>query len=339
VNLKQEKYSCFALVREMLQTAEVVAKLPVSEILTFATRLEGPRVFLSGEGSSRIFPAQNLIYKALVNNYQEIFFSEGATQALEYQLATSNIFLASNSGKTKEVLRLLRHLKAKRQAKAPPIFALVANAGTPIASEADYTYFLSCGPEEAVAATKSVVEQALFYDLLFCHRNNLSLPDLKRLSQLLEEVLTCEISPELIEPLIAAKILYFAGRNNGVAEELRLKTNEITRKKSDYLEGTYAVHGIEEVMQPDEAVILIEPFAEEEDKLREVLSQGVGIKVVAIASRPTSFPTLLIPNYPGYESFLQLAAGWNLLVEIGVSLGINLDRPQRARKVGNEFQG
>jgi len=34
--------------------------------------------------------------------------------------------------------------------------------------------------------------------------------------------------------------------NNGVAEELALKTNEITRKKSAFLEGTFAVHGIEE---------------------------------------------------------------------------------------------
>ena len=34
-----------------------------------------------------------------------------------------------------------------------------------------------------------------------------------------------------------------------------------------------------------------------------------------------------------------MAAGWNLLVEVGMQLGINLDKPQRARKVGNEFVG
>jgi glucosamine--fructose-6-phosphate aminotransferase (isomerizing) len=34
-----------------------------------------------------------------------------------------------------------------------------------------------------------------------------------------------------------------------------------------------------------------------------------------------------------------MAAGWNLLVEIGLSLGIDLDKPLRARKVGNEFTG
>jgi glucosamine--fructose-6-phosphate aminotransferase (isomerizing) len=37
--------------------------------------------------------------------------------------------------------------------------------------------------------------------------------------------------------------------------------------------------------------------------------------------------------------YLQLMAGWNLLVEIGLATGIDLDKPERARKVGNEFQG
>ena len=36
---------------------------------------------------------------------------------------------------------------------------------------------------------------------------------------------------------------------------------------------------------------------------------------------------------------LQLLAGWNILVQIGVALGINLDKAERARKIGNEFIG
>jgi glucosamine--fructose-6-phosphate aminotransferase (isomerizing) len=36
---------------------------------------------------------------------------------------------------------------------------------------------------------------------------------------------------------------------------------------------------------------------------------------------------------------VSLCAGWNILVEIGLSLGINLDKPERARKVGNEVVG
>jgi len=77
-------------------------------------------------------------------------------------------------------------------------------------------------------------------------------------------------------------MIYFSGRNNGVAEELSLKANEITRKKSDYLEGTYAVHGIEEVMDKNDIVFVVDPIDEEVSKFQEVLEKGVGLKVVAI---------------------------------------------------------
>jgi glutamine---fructose-6-phosphate transaminase (isomerizing) len=60
-----------------------------------------------------------------------------------------------------------------------------------------------------------------------------------------------------------------------VAEELTLKTNKITRRKSDYLEGTYAVHGIEEVMEPGDVVFVIDPIDDEIQKFQEVLVDGV----------------------------------------------------------------
>ena len=134
-------------------------------------------------------------------------------------------------------------------------------------------------------------------------------------------------------------MIYFAGRNTGVAEELTLKTNEITRKKSDFLEGTYAVHGIEEVMNPDEVVLVVNPFPAECQKFKEVLVDGVGMKVIALSSQETPFPTIRIPQVDGYHAVLELLAGWNVLVQVGVTLGIHLDKPTRARKIGNEFIG
>jgi glucosamine--fructose-6-phosphate aminotransferase (isomerizing) len=67
-----------------------------------------------------------------------------------------------------------------------------------------------------------------------------------------------------------------------------------------------------------------------------VLVDGVGLEVIAVASRATIFPTIRIPEVEGYETVLQLLAGWNILVSVGVALGINLDKAERARKIGNE---
>jgi glucosamine--fructose-6-phosphate aminotransferase (isomerizing) len=136
---------------------------------------------------------------------------------------------------------------------------------------------------------------------------------------------------------VKTSTIYFAGYNDGVAEELTLKTNEITRKKSNYLEGTYAVHGIEEVMNPNDVVFAVDPIDEEIEKFQEALVKGVGLKVIAIANRNTPLPTIRVPDAGELTPYIYLCAGWNLLVEIGLSIGINLDKPERARKVGNEF--
>jgi glucosamine--fructose-6-phosphate aminotransferase (isomerizing) len=151
------------------------------------------------------------------------------------------------------------------------------------------------------------------------------------------EVLEAEIDAALVQRIAKACTVYFAGRNNGVAEEITLKTNEITHKKSDYLEGTYAVHGVEEVMSRDDVVIVFDPFPEEIEKFKTTLVDGVGLTVIAVASEDTIVPTIRIPRVEGYWNILQLLAGWNILVQVGVGLGINLDKAERARKIGNEF--
>ena len=47
--------------------------------------------------------------------------------------------------------------------------------------------------------------------------------------------------------------------------------------------------------------------------------------------------TVIVPDAGELQPYVYLCAGWNLLVEVGVSDGINLDKPTRARKVGNEM--
>lgn len=335
MNLTENKYKEYALVREMLQTPEIIRRFRTKDLAKpLAALRKTAKLFLVGEGSSRIFPAKNAMQIARTSNADLTVYTEGCRQAQELDLEPFTVFGASNSGKTKEVIALLTQKRAAFQ------FALTSFQNTPLERLCNEVFILSCGKEEAVAATKSVIEQGLFYHqlLLGFFGKAMSQSVLDELSDKALEVLNLKIDDAMVAKISQAPVVYFAGRNNGVAEEATLKTNEITRKKSAFLEGTYAVHGIEEVMNPQEAVVVIEPYAEEEAKFQEVLEQGVGLSVFAISSRRTLFPGMQIPALQGYDSYLQLLACWNLLVETGIRLGINLDKPVRARKVGNEYQ-
>ncbi|MCI0522327.1 MAG: SIS domain-containing protein [Bacteroidales bacterium] len=335
MNLNDTRYNRFALVREMMETPGVISRFDYSAVLPFANAVKGKGgIFLTGEGSSRIFPAKRAMYARMIRGCRFPVMTEGSTQAMEYDLDDYAVFGASNSGKTKEIMRFMVSLREKGH---DTLMGLTANAGTPLCDVTRMTHLLTCGKEDAVAATKSVVEQALFYDALQHTLWGEPMASLSVLADGFEKALKLEIDQKIVSKLAAAPVIWFAGKNNGVAEELALKTNEITRKRSDFLEGTYAAHGIEEVMNPDEVLIWVDPFEEEEEKFHEILVKGVGMTVIAIAPRATRFPTVLIPGGLPSSPYIQLAAGWNLLVETGIALGVDLDHPKRARKVGNEY--
>ena len=339
MNLTDKKYE-FALVKEMLETASVVANFNFEQMKPIAEMVQKTgRVFLTGEGSSRIFPAKSFIYSVMKSGLALATATDGSFQAAEYDLSNWVVCGASNSGQTKEIISLLKNLK---DAGHKRLVGVTANPGTKIFEVTNETVLLSCGKEDAVAATKSVVEQGLVYRAILCNLLGLGCSCVQNKSEagkLMTEIMTTEYDPAIIKALADAPVLYFAGRNNGVAEELTLKTNEITRKKSDYLEGTYLLHGVEEVMRQGEACVLIDPFPSECEKIKELIAGRAGVNVVAIASEDTIFPTIKLPKLCGYAPFFQLVAGWNLLVQTGVALGVNLDKPERARKIGNEFVG
>ena len=334
MNINEKKYRKFSLVKEMLETPAIIKNFSSGNLEALIRCIRKTKnLLITGEGSSRIFPAKNMACNAMKNDYGIFIHTEGARQAAELDLRDFTLFAASNSGMTREVLDLFRNKKAGAK------FAITQNPESELKKYSYEMYLLKSGKEEIVPATKSVIEEALFYQNLIYRLAGkaISKNTLDELSKKANKALTMKIDDKTISRLSKAKIIYFAGRNNGVAEEAALKTNEITRKKSCYLEGTYAVHGIEESMDINESAILIDPYKEEEKKFREVLVKGVGMHVIAISSRRTIFPTIRIPKMDGFDSYLQLFACWNLLVEIGIKNKIDMDKPRRARKIGNRI--
>lgn len=335
MNLKDNKYAQYYLVQEMMGTVDTVRKFDpsCSQFVADAVKETG-RLLFSGEGSSRIMPSKNASRKAKRWGLDLNVQTEGSHQACEYDLSKFTICLASNSGRTKETLILANDLKAKGNDRR---FGLTANAGTPLEEVCTKTHVLQCGWENAVAATKSVVEQALFCESIIWNLAGRNMKAaLATLPDKLETALTLPVPTEIVEWVKGARTIYFAGMNDGVAEELTLKTNEITRRKSDFLEGTYALHGIEEVMQDGDIVFVVEPIESEYEKYQKVFGNA-NVHVVAIDTKPTPFTTIVVPEAGEMQPYIYLAAGWDILVEVGLALGINLDKPTRARKVGNEM--
>ncbi len=331
-------YARFHLVNEMLQTPGLIRdfKLGDAEPVVAAIRETG-KVIFTGEGSSRIFPAKNAISYARRNGLNLDLAAEGSRQAAEYRLDDRVVLGASNSGRTRELIALFEGLKESGHRN---LYSITSNPGTVLESLSDRTFLLGCGKENAVAATKSVEEMALFYCALLGAARDRKLDDhLAETAEAVEHALEMPIDRGIVDMLAGASTLCFAGRNDGVAEELALKTNEIIRRKSCYFEGTYVLHGVEEVLTSDDIVLLINPFKSEYEKIQTTLVDGVNMMVLAIAEEDTPFPTIRIQNAGDLTNLVYLAAGWNLLVEAGMRLGIDLDRPARARKVGNEYTG
>lgn len=336
INMKQNsKYMQFALCREMFETADLIKGFSQNISKKYIRVLKDyNKTLITGEGSSRIFPGKHFKDALLKKGINLDIVVEGATQSQEFDLSKFCVFGASNSGRTKELVSLFNFLKSE---KHPYFFGVTATPESQITMIATDSTVLNCGQEYAVAATKSVVEQALFFESLLYNFINKPMPDMKNLAEQVEYTLETSIDYNIVDAVGKAPIIYFAGRNNGVAEELALKTNEITRKKSVFLEGTYALHGIEEVMQAGEVLILVDPFFDEVKKFHDVIQKGTGATIIAISSRKTIFPTILLPQNQDYQNYIELVAGWNILVEVGLSLGIDPDKPVRARKIGNEI--
>ena len=79
MNRTDPKYRDFALVQEMLETPAIIGRFNFQQTAEMAdiVRRNG-RLFLTGEGSSRIFPAKNLMYEILRRNIQLTAFTDGA---------------------------------------------------------------------------------------------------------------------------------------------------------------------------------------------------------------------------------------------------------------------
>lgn len=294
-----------------------------------------PFLMLTGEGSSRFFPARNMISRRLQMQHGPTIISKSSFDLSGLDLSDFVIFGASNSGRTKEIVSLFMQLKEKGHKN---LFGLTCNKNSLLEEYSKRTVVLEIGSETAVAATKSAVAQACFYELLLSRWAGVKV-NKSSLAEDFEKTLNIPVAVEIIDAMAGADHIYFAGKNSGVAEELALKTPETVRKKSAFFPGTYLLHGVEEVISPKDVIILVDEFPDHQEKIKKIFVDGIGTMVVSISAEKSIFPNISLSMRDVFNNnYVRLAAGWRLLAETGLNLGINLDKPERARKIGNEME-
>ena len=316
------------LITEMWQGINLIRTFNPAVMSAWRQHMDKGKILLTGEGSSRIFPAYNMMAYAKKINAPLQIETMGAREASCYAWHDRFILAASNSGKTKETIAFL----SLCQTENIQTYVLTANADTPITHIASAHHLLSGTPEKAVAATQSVIEQALCYQALL---GGSEWPAQNTAADLCATIMQSTIDPLLIKRLMSAQHLYWCGPKDGVCEELALKTIEILRKPSFYLEGTLALHGIEEILSPEDVIIIYHPHADDIPLYHKYLAHNIGTQIIFISHHPQKLPSIIVPHCAGFDGYLGLVQGWKLLAEAGLQLGVDLDKPKRARKVGN----
>lgn len=338
--------------QEMLEAKNVCLNFDLDICKELASKVGSSRIIFTGMGSSLIFPgkqAKNRALKLGISNKVEAYFASDLFQYSDF--SNTYVFLCSNSGKTKEVILLLDYAK-KRGAKC---IAVTTVADSILAERANEKIILKCGFEKGVAATKSVVEQGLVYDSLIFHlaKNqgkqidfNKLKEDLNQTAQFIEENVNISFSrsdlarsdliKDLLEALTKSEHYFIVGLENGVAEEITLKTYEIARKLAFYYPDTHIVHGPEEAIEEGVAVIF-EPsqFETYLDDFKK-FSEKTNVTLVGIDDKKL-IPGLEVKVNETFKNYCLLAGGWGLLRNVANKLGIDIDHPVKASKVGNPF--
>lgn len=329
---------------EMLETEQVVLNFDFNLTKDLAEKVGNSKIIFTGMGSSLIFPgkhAKNRAMKLGIFNQVEAYFASDLFQYPDF--SNTYVFLCSNSGKTKEVILLLDYIKSK----GAKCIAITAVADSILAQRSDEKIILTCGFEKGVAATKSVVEQALVYDSLIYHlaKNqgkevdfDLLKNELVKTAAAIKNNINLEVGEEFLKKLASSKNYFIVGLDNGMAEEITLKSYEIARKMALFYPDTHIVHGVEEAIEEGCAVIFHPSSFKDYIPDFEKFSDKTNCQLIGVDDQ-NLLQGVKVEINETFSNYCLLAAGWGILRNVGNKLGLDIDHPEKASKIGNPFEG
>lgn len=241
--------------------------------------LRARQVIITACGTSR--------YAALVGRY---LFSEVAQKFCDVVMASefhyfsesvdknTLIIAVSQSGETADVIEGVKRAKAN----GAQVISIVNRPGSILCRMSDHVIYLNCGPEIAVAATKSLISQlSIFYLLAFSMVNRFdevtaSLKDISK--KMMKMLITNEVGvEELANKLKDKSDFYYIARgiNFPMASEAALKLKEISYIHAEGLPAGELKHGTLALIEEDVPVAVICP---DDYTFSETLSNAIEAK-------------------------------------------------------------
>jgi len=303
--------------------------------------LRARQVVITACGTSR--------YAALVGRY---LFSEVAQKfcdvvmASEFQYFSSSIdkntlvIAVSQSGETADVTEGVKRAKSNEA----QVISIINKPGSILSRMSDGVIYLNCGPEIAVAATKSLISQlAIFYLLSFTMVNQFdqAVDSLKGISGELTKALNWNKKEleELAQRFKGKRDFYYIARgiNFPIASEAALKLKEISYAYAEGLPAGELKHGTLALIEEGTPVIAICPndytFHETlsnamEAKSRGAFIIGVSDKQDELYDAWIKIPQVDNPFYP----LVSIAPLHLFAYYLATKLGKDPDKPRNLAK-------
>ena len=303
--------------------------------------LRARQVVITACGTSR--------YAALVGRY---LFSEVAKKFCDVVMApefqyfsesvdTNTLVIAvSQSGETADVTAGVKRARAHEA----QVISIINRFSSILSRMSDSVIYLNCGPEIAVAATKSLASQlAVFYLLSFTMVNQFdeAVNKLKEISQRVEETLKGNRAKleELAERFKDRKDFYYIARgiNFPVASEAALKLKEISYIHAEGLPAGELKHGTLALIEEGTPVAAICPndytFRETLSNAMEAKSRGAFIIGVSDRENELYDSWIQIPEVDNLFYPLVAIAPLHLLAyHLAVKGGKDPDKPRNLAK-------
>jgi glucosamine--fructose-6-phosphate aminotransferase (isomerizing) len=246
------------------------------------------------------------------------------------------IVSVSQSGKSPDIVALQA---AARRAGAFAI-AIVNDAASPLAEQADIVLPIHAGTERSVAATKTcLASAAAMAALVAAWSGDAALGHaLARLPESLGQALDADWG-EAFAPLVAAQSAYVIGRGPSfpIAQEAALKLKETAVLHAEAYSSAEVMHGPLQLVAPGFPVIALRPSDAAYGPMGETIARltAVGAKVFTAEAGPAAASRLPVAatGHPFLDPLAMLTAFYGLAEKVARARGHDPDRPTQLRKV------